>query len=171
LNVIIDEVDNLAIKYLLRVEAKKRKLPLVMAADNGDNSIVDVERFDLNAKTAFFHGRLGTITFQQLKNLNKFETGRLITRHLGLKNVTPNMLASLTEIGKSLVSWPQLGGAALLNGSAVAFCVRKIANGQSLISNRAIISLQQNLQADYFSKKQKQLKAKRIKQFKDIFNL
>lgn len=171
LDVIVDEVDNLAIKYLLRVEAKKNKLPLVMAADNGDNGIVDVERYDINPKTKFFHGRLGKVSYQGLKNLNKFQTGRLITKHLGLKNVTPNMLASLTQIGKTLVSWPQLGGAALLNGSAVAFCVRKIANGQPLIANRAVISLEQNLQANYFSKKQKQLKSKSIKQFKKIFNL
>jgi molybdopterin/thiamine biosynthesis adenylyltransferase len=171
LDIIVDEVDNLAVKYLLREQAKSKKLPLVMAADNGDNGIVDVERYDLNPKLKFFHGRLGDITYKELIRLTKFDTGRLITKHLGLENVTVRMQASLAEMGKTIVSWPQLGGAALLNGSAIAYCVRRIVNKQSLEHNRAIISLEQGLQSDYFSKANKLQRNKSIKIFKKVFGL
>lgn len=145
LNVIVDEVDNLAVKYLLRQQAKKRKLPVVMAADNGDGSVVDIERYDLDPKTKFFHGRMGKISYSQLLTLGKRETGRLITRHVGEKNIGRAMKSSLGAIGKTIVSWPQLGGAALISGSAVAYCVRKILNKQKIKTNRAIISLEGKL--------------------------
>jgi molybdopterin/thiamine biosynthesis adenylyltransferase len=171
LDVIVDEVDNMAIKYLLRVQAKKRRIPVVMAADNGDNGIIDVERYDLDTKTKFFHNQLGDISFNKLNNLSKFETGKLITKLLGVKNVTPRMHSSLAEIGKTLVSWPQLGGAALLNGSAIAYCIRKIVNGQPLETKRTILSLDEKLQSDYFSKNQRTLRKKAVKDFKKIFKI
>ncbi len=171
LDIIVDEVDNLAIKLLLRVCAKKGEIPLVMAADNGDNGIVDIERYDLNRNLKYFHGRLGKVDYKSLKKLSKLEIGRIITKHLGVENVTPRMHDSLLNIGKTLVSWPQLGGAALLNGSAVAFCVRKIANGQQLQDNRAIISLEQILDPTYFFQTQKNLRNKSSQAFKKTFNL
>ena len=48
LDVVIDELDNIAVKFLIREQAKKYKLPLVMAADNGDNGVIDIERYDLD---------------------------------------------------------------------------------------------------------------------------
>lgn len=48
LDVMIDELDNLAVKFLIRENAKKHRVPIVMAADNGDNAVVDVERYDLD---------------------------------------------------------------------------------------------------------------------------
>lgn len=53
LDVVIDELDNLAVKYLIREQARKYKLPVVMAADNGDNAVVDIERYDLDPNTPF----------------------------------------------------------------------------------------------------------------------
>ena len=69
----------------------------------------------------------------------------LITKHVGVKNISKEMQRSLKDIGIKLVSWPQLGGAALLNGSAVAYCVRRILNKQKLISHRDIINLKKLL--------------------------
>src|SRR6185369_4562465 len=42
LDIVIDELDNIAVKFLIRQSAKKYKTPLVMGADNGDNAVVDV---------------------------------------------------------------------------------------------------------------------------------
>ena len=151
LDIVIDELDNLAVKYLIREQAKKHRIAVVMAADNGDNAVVDVERYDLDPQSQFFHGRMGAVSYEMLKGLDKFGIGKMITKHVGPENVTERMQQSLTQMGKTIVSWPQLGGAALINGAAVAYCVRKILNGQPLEMNRALISLDEKLIPDYNS--------------------
>ncbi len=149
LDIMVDELDNIAVKYLIREQAKKHRIAVVMAADNGDNAVVDIERYDLDPQPEFFHGRMGEISYEMLKKLDKFGIGRIITKHVGPENVTERMQQSLTQMGKTIVSWPQLGGAALVNGAAVAYCVRKILNKQSLESNRALVSLDEKLVPDY----------------------
>lgn len=148
LDIMIDEIDNLAMKYLIREQARARRIAVVMAADNGDSGVVDIERYDEDPNTPFFHGRLGPTSYDDLAALDKFGTGRMIARLVGAKNITDRMERSLAEMGKTIVSWPQLGGAALLNGSAVAYCVRKILNREPLEKNRAIISLDEKLIPD-----------------------
>ena len=171
LDIVIDELDNIAVKLLIRQEARKNKVAVVMAADNGDNAVVDIERYDLNPKTQFFHGRLGNVTYDELANLDKLGIGRTITKHIGPENITERMQNSLLEIGKTIVSWPQLGGAALLNGSAVAYCVRKILNNQPIEKNRALISLDEKLIPGYNSPAQKNKRQKISNGFKKMFGL
>jgi hypothetical protein len=116
-----------------------------MAADNGDNGVVDIERYDLDPQTPFFHGRMGEVSYEKLKGLDKMSIGRLIAKHVGPETVAPRMRTSLFKVGKTIVSWPQLGGAALLNGCAVAYCVRNIVNGLPLEGNRALVDLDEKL--------------------------
>ncbi len=151
LDIVIDELDNLAVKYLIREQAKKHHIPVLMAADNGDNAVVDIERYDLEPDMPFFHGRMGEVSYDMLKNLDKFGIGKMITKHVAPENVTERMQNSLKEMGKTIVSWPQLGGAAMINGVAVAYCARKILNGQPLEANRALISMDEKLVPDYNS--------------------
>jgi molybdopterin/thiamine biosynthesis adenylyltransferase len=177
LNIVIDEIDNLAVKYLIREQAQKRGLAVVMAADNGDNAVVDIDRFDLDKNTPFFHGRMGTtdtggeITYDMLTKLDKFGIGKMITKMVGAENVTQRMQESLLEMGKTIVSWPQLGGAAMINGTAVAYCVRKILNGQPLESNRALIFLDEKLIPDYNSPAEQERRASAAAGFRKIFGL
>lgn len=171
LDVVIDELDNLAVKYLIREQARKYKTPVVMAADNGDNAVVDIERYDQNSRLPFFHNRMGKVTYEELKKLDKFGIGRTITKHIGPENVTIRMQESLLEMGKTIVSWPQLGGAALINGSAVAYCVRRILNKQPLEDNRALVSLDDKLIPGYDSAPEKKKRAQAAQAFKNIFKL
>ena len=171
LDIIIDEIDNLAVKYLIREQAKKNKLAVVMAADNGDNAVIDIERYDLDQNTPFFHGRMGEVNYEMLAGLDKFGIGKMITKHVGPKNVTERMQQSLVEVGKTIVSWPQLGGAALVNGAAVAYCVRKILNGQPLENNRVLISLDEKLIPDYNSPEQIEKRTRIADDFRKMFGL
>jgi hypothetical protein len=156
LDIVVDELDNMAVKYLIREQAKKHGIAVVMAADNGDNAVVDIERYDLDPNTPFFHGRIGEVTYEQLKNLDKFNIGRTIAQHIGPENITERTFESFMEMGKTIVSWPQLGGAAMLNGAAVAYCIRKILNGQPIENNRALVSFDEKLDPNYFTEKEKQ---------------
>lgn len=171
LDIVIDEIDSMGVKYLIRQEAQKRKIPVLMGADNGDNAIIDIERYDKKPVPKPFHDRLGNTSYQALSNLNKFEIGKTITQFLGAENITAEMQDSLLEMGKTIVSWPQLGGAALLNGLGVAYCARKVLNNEDLESNRAVLSLDEKLIPNYFSKTEKTKRQKRTKQFKKIFGL
>lgn len=171
LDIVIDEVDHLGMKYLIREYARKHRLAVVMAADSGDSAVVDVERYDKNPKTKFFHGRLGNVSYEELTGLKKFEIGKMITKHVGPENVNERMRKSLLELGKTIVSWPQLGGAAMLSGAAVAYCVRKILNGDPVIDDRNIISLDEKLQPGYDSPAARNARAKTANEFRKIFGL
>lgn len=171
LDIVIDELDNLAVKYLIREQAKKHRIAVVMAADNGDNAVVDVERYDLDPQPEFFHGRIGDVSYEALSVLDKFGIGKTITKHIGPENVTERMQQSLMEMGKTIVSWPQLGAAALINGAAVAYCVRKILNGHSLEHNRALISLDEKLVPDHTSPEATERRRKVSEDFAKGFGL
>jgi len=81
------------------------------------------------------------------------------------------MQGSLLEMGKTIVSWPQLGGAALLNGIAVAYSVRKIVNKQDLEPNRALISMDEKLEPDHHSPTNKAWRDEASKKFAALFGL
>jgi molybdopterin/thiamine biosynthesis adenylyltransferase len=149
LDVVIDELDTISLKMRIREEAKKRHLPVIMGADNGDSAIIDIERYDLNPNLEHFHGRLGDVSADQLIRLTKIEIGKKIVMQLEAQNISERMQNSFMQMGKSITSWPQLGGAALINGSAVAYCVRKICAGAKLEKNRAILSLDEKLDPDF----------------------
>lgn len=171
LDIVIDEIDNLAVKFLIREHAKKNRLAVVMAADNGDNAVVFVERYDLNPKTPFFHNRMGKVTYESLRDLDKFGIGKMITKLVGPDVVTERMQQSLLQMGKTIVSWPQLGGAALLNGAAVAYCVRRILNGQSVQQDRTLVSMDEKLMPGYDSHAQRARRVKVADAFREIFGL
>jgi len=171
LDIVIDEIDNLAVKYLIREHARANKIAVVMAADNGDNGVVDIERYDLDPETPFFHGRMGEVSYEMLSGLDKFGIGKMITKLVGAENVTIRMQESLLEMGKTIVSWPQLGGAALLNGSAAAYCVRKILNGQPIENDRALVSLDELLIPTWNTPEEIAKRTAAAQAFKKIFNL
>ncbi len=171
LDVIVDELDTIPIKLRIREEAKKRKIPVVMGADNGDNAIIDIERHDSDGKTPFFHGMLGNVTVRELSGLDKFGIGKTITKMLGPENITIRMQDSLLQMGKTIVSWPQLGGAALLNGIGVAYCVRKIVNGEKLAGDRALLSLDEKLELEYHTPEAETHRREASKKFASIFGL
>ncbi len=172
LDIVVDELDNIAVKYLIREKAKQYKLPVLMATDNGDNAVVDIERYDLDENITYFHGRMGDdISYESLSKLDKFGIGKMATKCVGPENVTIKMQESLLEMGKTIVSWPQLGGAALVNGAAVAYCVRKILNGQPVENNRALVSLDELFIPNYKEETEVVKRKDAADTFRKIFGL
>lgn len=171
LDIVIDELDTIPVKLRIREEAKKRGIPVLMGADNGDNAILDIDRYDILPETDYFHGRLGKVTVQELSNLDKFGIGRTITKMLGAENVTTRMQDSLLQMGKTIVSWPQLGGAALLNGIGIAYAARKIATGEPLETDRALLSLDEKLDPTHSHPDQVKHRSESSKKFASLFGL
>jgi hypothetical protein len=114
---------------------------------------------------------MGEVSYEILSTLDKFGIGKMITKHVGPENVTERMQQSLLEMGKTIVSWPQLGGAALINGAAVAYCVRKILTGQPLELNRSLIQLDEKLIPTYNQPEEIEKRKNIAEGFKKMFGL
>ena len=153
-DVIVDEMDDLRMKILLREAAKGAGLPVVMAADDGDGALIDIERYDLRPETPVFMGQIPEDILEKIKagGIPRAELGRMIGQYfVGLENIPARMFESLAEVGKTLPSWPQLGGAATLAGVSLAYAIRRIILGDPLKEGRTLVSLEEKLDSDFGS--------------------
>lgn len=141
LELFVDEVDNLSIKKVVRGECAKRRIPLVMATDNEETGMIDVERYDVEDNIQVLRGVLDDYSHEALSLLTKRESGKLIAQIVGDEFTTDRMRSSLEGIGKEVVSWPQIGGTALLNGGSSVYVIRALLNDQPVSSGRYSISL------------------------------
>ncbi len=173
-DLIIDEFDSFAIKRLIREQAKKHRIPLISGADVGESAVIDIERYDNDPKTKPFHGRVPDMSAAQLGGLDKRAVGGLIAQLVGLENHNTRMLEWPNYMGRpgGIVSFPQLGGMALLNGSLVAYCAYAILVGMPVKNGRASLSLEKLfLGPEYFSDKAAMERATALAELKKMFNI
>jgi len=128
INCIIEEIDNMPLKIDIRKLALKYKIPVLMITDNGDRVVLTVERYDLGYKKIFEK----EIKFwdKRLKNYKSPQDfADIVINQIvgGADKVDPRMLLSAQKvIEKKLVSWPQLGSAALLGGIVTTVAIKSI---------------------------------------------
>lgn len=164
-DVAIDEMDDLRMKVALREVARKYHVPIVMAADDGDNSLLEVERYDLRSDLEPFSGRIPLPILERIKagGLSRAELGATIGRYfVGPEYIPLRMYESLGEVGKTLPSWPQLGSAAALSGLVVAYATKKILLGQKLKEGRTLMSFDMALDLEQLGKTHQE----KLKQFR-----
>ncbi len=146
----IDEIDDIEMKVRIRYEARKRRIPVIMATELGDTIMLDVERFDLEPERQLFHGMIPGIEDLIEKPLENY---REWTKHavsiIDPNNMTIKMQKSLLKIGTTIVTHPQLGSTVMMTGGVLAFAAKAIALGQPLKSGRYVISLEKELLADH----------------------
>ncbi len=170
-SVLVEEMDNLGLKIKIREEARKRGIPVVMATDNGDGVIVDIERYDLDPNLKLFNGLAGDLTFEEFKKIPPQEMPRLSTKIAGQYLVHPRMQQSLLEVGKTLYSWPQLGDAATLSGVAIAYVVKRIVLGELVGSGKFEINLDAIFDPSYNSSEARTKREQDIKKFHEAIGL
>jgi len=146
LNIFIDEMDNLSLKIFSRTICRKHKIPVIMVTDNGDNVILDVERFDLEPHRPLLHGLVEELDTDALDNITYSEWVKIATKIVDPKNLTKRMRESVKEVGKSIAAVPQLGTTATIAGAVAAYAVRKIAIGENMKSGRYFINLDKSIQ-------------------------
>jgi tRNA threonylcarbamoyladenosine dehydratase len=144
LAVLLEEMDNLALKVDIRIRARAARVPVVMVTDNGDNAILDVERFDLDPGYPLFHGLPGDLAASAADLNDPIQRVSVAAAIVG-SQITPRTRFSLTQVGRSLPSWPQLGTAATLGGALGALAARYIVCGVPLPSGRYRADLDQIL--------------------------
>lgn len=145
LDLIVDEIDDLEMKVLLRIEAKKRHIPVIMVTEPGDDAMLDVERFDLAPNLPLFHGLAGDIEIILSKgNLSQREYVKYASTIIGVKNLPLRAQQAMIKVGSELPSPPQLGSTAMLTGGIIAFAARQLAIGAPLKNGRHILSLEKS---------------------------
>lgn len=141
LDIFVECMDNPELKIRSRLVAKKFGIPVVMATDNGDSIIFDIERYDLDPGLELFNGVAGHLTLEEFQKFPPQELPKLATKIAGPGYVNPKMLHSVSEVGRSLYSWPQLGDAATLAGVATAYVIKRLALGEPLRSGKMEVNL------------------------------
>ncbi|MBK5215811.1 MAG: ThiF family adenylyltransferase, partial [Candidatus Pacebacteria bacterium] len=134
LDCIIEEIDDISMKIETRILAKKYKIPVIMITDNGDGVVLHVERYDLGYKKIF--NKDISYWNKILKNkITKEQAGFIIMNDIvgGIKNVDPKMVKSVKDVlDKKLVSWSQLGSAAILGGVIATYATKQIFKNKTL---------------------------------------
>lgn len=149
-DLIIDEIDDIEMKVLIRHEARSRRIPVIMATELGDTIMLDVERYDEEPDRPLFHGIIPHI--EDLLD-SPIENYREWTKHavniIDPINMTIKMQKSLLKIGTSIVTHPQLGSTVMMTGGMLAFATKNIAIGNEIKSGRYIVSLEKELLKDH----------------------
>jgi hypothetical protein len=146
IDLIVDEIDDIEMKVRLRIEARKRRLPVVMATEIGDTVMLDVERFDIDANRQLFHGLAGDIErLAEQPPENHREWMKNAVKIIGPDNMPLRMQKSLLKIGTTIVTHPQLGSTVMMTGGIIAFAAKRLALGHSLKTGRYIISLEKEI--------------------------
>ncbi|GAB19685.1 hypothetical protein GOEFS_093_00140 [Gordonia effusa NBRC 100432] len=141
--VIVEEMDDLAMKVDLRRRARDAGIPVIMVTDVGDDVIADVERYDLDPTYPLFHGRAPDIADLTVEQLRDPKHRVAIAGAIVGDDIGPRLRTALTEVGRSIVTWPQLGSAATLAGAVASVLARKIVCGDDIPSGRGHLRVDQ----------------------------
>lgn len=146
LDVVVDECDAFAVKFLVREHARARGVPVLM--ETSDCSVLDVERFDVEPDRPLFHGRVGSLTSADVAAMAGSTEGGLpdglaavALQVMGSDTLSARMAASLFEVGVTVSTWPQLASEVVLGGASVTAAVRRLGLGLSLPSGRRVLDL------------------------------
>lgn len=146
LDILVEECDSVDIKILARQKAKALRIPVVM--DTSDRGLIDVERFDLEPERPLLHGLLEGMDLSSLERpMNNLEKVPIMSRFVGLDTISFRMRASIPELGKTLLTWPQLASAVVLGGAALTDIARRIFLEIPVQSQRQWIDLDELLPA------------------------
>jgi hypothetical protein len=170
LSVCIDENENIQIKILLRLACREKSIPVVMATDNGDGVIIDVERFDMEPDRELFHGLIGKMRPEAVREMDFKQWVQLATKIVGPEYLPPRMQESILELGKTLPSIPQLGTSATVAGATVAYVVRRISTGASMPSGRYLINFEETFDTEYCSEDAVKKRNEQTEFFKQSFH-
>lgn len=147
LDVIIDEMDELAMKWDLREAARRHRIPVLMTTCVGERIILDVERYDQQPDRELFIRKLSPDWRARVgKKLTRQEWVGAVGEIVGADEVPEAVRASNAAIGREVVTRPLLGTTVAAAGPLVANAARAIATGAQLADGRYHLDLDAVLQ-------------------------
>lgn len=144
---IFELIDDFEMKIMLRQEAKKQKVPVVMLTSLGDSVLIDVERYDTEPKTKLFNGKVNEKVLDKILagSLSEKEKHQLAMDIVGIENLPKKVVDSIKKIGATLVGRPQLMSTVTVASGVALLLTRKIALEEKLKSGRSLIKLDEIL--------------------------
>jgi hypothetical protein len=140
LDLFVEVCDNLDIKVRSRFKARELQIPVVM--DTNDRGMLDIERFDLEPQRNLFHGLLQSFTTPDgVIDLNDGNRMEMLMALVSFESLSERMKYSMSEIGKTISTWPQLASSVILGGAITTDISRKILLGQHSASGRYYVDL------------------------------
>jgi hypothetical protein len=139
LDVLVELTDTIRLKLLTRVEARKRRIPVLM--DTNERGLLDVERFDLEPNRPYFHGIVPDEWITGFDTLEPAQQQELLLRLVNFREGSRRGQYSFMEVGKSINSWPQLASAVMVGAGATVDVARKILLGLTTVSGRFYVDL------------------------------
>lgn len=137
-DVLVEVCDSVELKFLLRERAKELKIPVIM--DTNDRGMIDIERFDLEPDRPLFHGAVKDVDTSPEALANPVNKMKVVAAIIG-NDLSPRLMQSMPEIGKTLCSWPQLASGVMLGGAATAHACRRILLDGGCPSGRFFVDL------------------------------
>jgi len=143
IDAVIDEVDHFPTKLMIREEAKRRNIPVLMSSDVENSAVLDIERYDLSPSQKFFNGKLDTDDLKLLRSpqIDPQTMGTIFVKIVGQESVSRKLQESIVLLGRELAGPPQLGSTAFLSGIALTYALLKISCGETLPSSSIKIDL------------------------------
>ena len=144
LDLVCDACDDLATKAAIRIQARGRQIPVVM--DTSDRGMLDIERYDWpdHIPHGYLHGRIDEQMMLLFAGSNRW-TSDALDAFVDLGQISERGRASLAEVGRSLVAWPQLYGEVAAGGALAAQAARRILLGESIPDTRLYLDLDEQL--------------------------
>ncbi len=134
LDLVVEECDDLLLKYRIREEAKRRKINLVYTAD--ERGFFSLEPYQYEGGLKPFHGLLGKTPRPREEYADTRDFMKALCGWLGgWENISPESRASVMEIGRSLCGYPQLASEARLAAAQVGHFARRLLLGEKLNSH------------------------------------
>jgi len=140
LDVVCDACDEVSVKARIRMEARERKLPVIM--ETSDRGMLDVERYDQpdSIASGYLHGRIDEAMMTELIVASGWKPAYL-DLFVDLSQASERGVASLQEVGQTLVGWPQLYSDVASGGAFATQATRKILLGESMPDARLYLAL------------------------------
>lgn len=139
LDLLIEVCDGLDIKILSRFKAKELNIPVIM--DTNDRGMIDIERFDLEPKRKILHGRIESFFQNGEFTYSDKNRSELLNSILSVDSLSERMKTSMSHIGKTINTWPQLASSVVLGGAITTDTSRRILLNQLKSSGRYYIDL------------------------------
>lgn len=138
LDLVVEECDSADIKMMIRLECRKKGIPVIM--ETSDRGLLDIERYDLDRDYPILHG-LVEERFLQNKPLSKEEKMELLFQCFDASKASEGMTKSIGELGKTITTWPQLASDVTLGGAIVAMTTRMIFLTNKIKSSRVYVDV------------------------------
>lgn len=125
LDIVIEETDDLTIKYLLRKHAKIQAVPLLMFTTIDTVLVLDFEDYRYK-NVQPFHGKLSKTELEDLSSANLQKKADGAIKILGREFFSERVRYTFSQLGKKVNAFPQLASGAYLRASAASLLLRKV---------------------------------------------